>query len=67
MATGKKAPAKRELIAPKGDKRFIRRDEKGRIKESDDVGKSLAADVRKPAKKVVPSGQGDKGDQKKRK
>ena len=27
-------PSKRELIAPKGDKRFIRRDEKGRIKES---------------------------------
>jgi hypothetical protein len=36
--------SKRELIAPKGDKRFIRRDEAGRIKESDDVGRSLAAD-----------------------
>ena len=67
MATGKKAPAKRELIAPNDDKRFIRRDDKGRIRESDDVGKSLAADVRKHAKTVVPSGQGDKGDQKKRK
>ncbi len=67
MATGKKASAKRELIAPNDDKRFIRRDEKGRIKESDDVGKSLSADVRKPAKTVVPTGQGDKGDQKKRK
>jgi hypothetical protein len=65
MATGNKAPAKRELIAPHGDKRFIRRDEKGRISESDDVGKSLAADVRKPAKTKVKSGQGDKGDQKK--
>ena len=39
-------PSKRELIAPKGDKRFIRRDEKGRIKESDDVGRSLTADRR---------------------
>ena len=67
MATDKKAPAKRELIAPNNDKRFIRRDEKGRIKESDDVGKSLAADIRKHAKTVVPVGQGDKGDQKKRK
>lgn len=68
MATAKKtAPAKRTLIAPNGDKRFIRRDEKGRIKESDDVGKSLAADVRKPAKTVVKPGQGDKGDQKKTK
>jgi hypothetical protein len=26
---------KRELIAPRGDKRYIRRDAKGRIKESD--------------------------------
>ena len=52
--------AKRELIEPnKGDKRYIRRDEKGRIKESDDVGRSLAAD-RRPKK-----GQGDKGDRKK--
>jgi hypothetical protein len=36
--------SQRELIEPKGDKRYIRRDEKGRIKESDDVGRSLAAD-----------------------
>ena len=55
---------KRELIAPKGDKRFIRRDEKGRISESDDVGRSLAADRRTNAKTVVKKGQGDKGDQK---
>ena len=67
MATAKKTtPAKRTLIAPNGDKRLIRRDDKGRIKESDDLGKSLAADVRKAAKTVVPAGQGDKGDQKKR-
>jgi len=31
--------AKRELIAPKGDKRYIRRDEAGRFKESDDVSR----------------------------
>ena len=30
--------SKRELIEPKGDKRYIRRDEAGRIKESDYVG-----------------------------
>ena len=66
MAAGDKTPAKRELIEPGGDKRFIRRDEKGRIKESDDVGKSLAADVRKPAKTTVSGGQGDKGDQKRK-
>jgi hypothetical protein len=59
--------SKRELIEPnKGDKRFVRRDEKGRIKETDDVGRSLAQDVKKTAKASVKSGQGDKGDQKRR-
>ena len=53
-------PAKRTLIAPKGDKRYIRRDAKGRIKESDNVGRSLASDRRKKA--VATAGQGDKGD-----
>ena len=67
MATVKKTAAKRELIAPNGDKRLIRRDSKGRIEESDDLGKSLAADVRKPAKTTVRAGQGDKGDQKRKK
>lgn len=67
MATKKAASGKRELIAPNGDKRLIRRDDKGRIKESDDLGRSLSQDVKKPAKKTVPSGQGDKGDQKKSK
>ena len=57
---------KRELISPNGDKRLVRRDEKGQIKESDDLGKSLAQDVRKPAKTKVPSGQGDRGDQKRK-
>lgn len=57
--------SKRELIAPNGDKRLIRRDEKGRIKESDDLGRSLSQDVRKQAKAEVESGQGDRGDQRK--
>lgn len=60
-------PVKRELIAPQGDKRYIRRDEKGRIKESDDVGRSLAADRRTKAKTRVKPGQGDKGDQARKK
>ena len=66
MPAKKKSSSKRTLIKPKGDARYIRRDEKGRIKESDDVGRSQAADRRKKAKKTVKSGQGDKGDQKKR-
>ena len=56
---------KRELIEPhKGDKRFVRRDDQGRFNESDDVGKSLAQDVRRKAKTVARKGQGDRGDRK---
>lgn len=55
--------AKRELIEPTpGDKRYVRRDDKGRLGETVDVGKSLAQDVRKRAKTVAKPGQGDKGD-----
>ena len=60
------ATSKRELISPNDDKRLIRRDDKGRIKESDDLGKSLAKDVKQKAKTVVKPGQGDKGDQKRK-
>jgi hypothetical protein len=63
----KKGAAKRELIDTGTDKRYVRRDDKGRFDESDDVGRSLAQDVKKKAKTEVPSGQGDKGDQKRKK
>jgi hypothetical protein len=52
----------RELIDTGTDKRFVRRDEQGRFKESVDVGKSLAADRRQKAKTKSKSGQGDRGD-----
>ena len=52
----------RELINTGTDKRYVRRDEKGRFKESDDVGRSLAADRRQHAKTRAPKGQGDRGD-----
>jgi len=69
-ATAKKAKksssGKRELIAPKGEKRYIRGNEKGQIKESDDQGRSLSQDVKKHAKKEVKPGYGDKGDQPKK-
>ena len=60
----KRAASKRELIDTGTDKRFVRRDDNGRFKESDDVGRSLSADRRRKAKKVSKSGQGDKGDRK---
>lgn len=59
----KKGSGKRTLISPKGDARYIKRDPEGQIKESDDKGKSLAADRRVKAKKTVKSGYGDQGDQ----
>lgn len=58
--------AKRELIDTGKDKRYVRRDAKGRFTQSDDVGRSLSQDVRKKAKKTVKPGHGDKGDQKRK-
>jgi hypothetical protein len=55
---------KRELINTGTDKRFVRRGSGGQFTESDDVGKSLAADRRQRAKTVSKSGQGDRGDRK---
>jgi hypothetical protein len=55
--------SKRELIEPhEGDKRFIRRDERGRIVESDDVARSLSQDVRRHASAAAEPGHGDHGD-----
>jgi hypothetical protein len=54
--------SKRELIDTGTDKRYVRRDEKGRFKESVDVGRSLAADRRQHAKHESEPGQGDRGD-----
>ena len=55
--------SKRELIEPhKGDKRYVRRDDKGRFNEGDDVSRALSADQRKKAKTEVKPGQGDRGD-----
>ena len=56
----------RELIDTGTDKRYVRRDEEGKFKESDDVGRSLAQDVKQSAKTEVKPGQGDCGDQKKK-
>lgn len=63
-STAKKSTAKRELINTGTDKRYVRRGPKGKFDSSDDVGRSLSKDVKQHAKKVVPKGQGDRGDQK---
>jgi hypothetical protein len=55
--------SERELIEPhKGDKRYVRRDEEGKFKESDDVSRSLSQDVRQHSSTKKPKNQGDKGD-----
>lgn len=63
-SAGKKSSRDRELIDTGADKRYVRRDDGGRFDESDDVGRSLAQDVKKKAKTKVKAGQGDRGDQK---
>ncbi len=66
MAT-KRGEGKRELIEPHpGDKRYVRRDAQGQFSESDDVGRSLAADRRQKARATVKPGQGDRGDRKRK-
>lgn len=52
----------RELIDTGHDKRFVRRDKRGRFKQSVDVGRSLASDRRQHAKAKAKRGEGDRGD-----
>lgn len=52
----------RELIDTGSDKRYVRRDEEGQFKESDDVGRSLSQDQKRDAKTKVKKGEGDRGD-----
>ena len=60
--TKRRKAAKRTTISPRGDKRYIRRDSRGRIRESDDTGRSLSTDRRRRAKRKAPRGQRDRGD-----
>jgi len=56
MATGK-----RELIDTGTDKRYVRRDEKGRFDEVVDVGRSLSQDRKRHAENESKPGHGDRG------
>jgi hypothetical protein len=54
----------RESIEPhKGDKRYARRKKGKFTTKQASVGRSLAADRRSKAKRVVKKGEGDRGDQ----
>lgn len=61
--TKKSGGDKRELIDTGTDKRYVRRDDEGKFKESDDQRRSLSQDIKRKAKTKVQSGQGDRGDQ----
>jgi hypothetical protein len=52
----------RELIDTTSDKRYVRRDDQGRFKDSVDVGRSSAQDQKKTATNSTRKGQGDRGD-----
>jgi hypothetical protein len=59
----KRAAPKRELINTGTNKLFVRRNKRGTsFKEVEDVGRSLAQDRRRKAKKTAKRGQGDRGD-----
>jgi len=58
----RKKDSGRELIDTGTDKRYVRRDEQGRFKESDDVGRSLSRDRQQHAKTKAKRGEGDHGD-----
>ena len=53
----------RELIDTGNDKRYVRRDARGRFTQVVDVGKSISSDMKQQAKTTVKKGQGDRGDQ----
>jgi hypothetical protein len=58
---------KRELLDQGGNKRYSRRDARGRFTTDQvDVGRSLAADRKTKASTTVQKGQGDRGDERKR-
>lgn len=54
--------AKRERIDTGTDKRYVRRDARGRFQQSDDVGRSHAQDQQRDAQNAAPKSQGDRGD-----
>ena len=65
-----RSTTKRELLKTGPRKRtaktkmFAKRTTRGRFKEMDEVGRSLATDRRQNAKKRTKSGHGDQGDRK---
>jgi hypothetical protein len=64
VGMAKRSTTKRERLDTPTGSHFAKRDEQGRFKEMDAVGRSLSADRRTTAKRAVKSGHGDQGDRK---
>jgi len=63
MATrGRSQTSERDLMAPKGSRRYVRRNLYGEFTKEYALARSLAADRQQYAKTKVPKGQGDRGD-----
>lgn len=58
----KRGSQKRDLVKTPRATLFAKRTSKGRFKEMDERGRSLAADRRRKATKKVRSGYGDRGE-----
>ncbi|HXU89776.1 MAG TPA: hypothetical protein VFQ62_13060 [Methylomirabilota bacterium] len=58
----KRSSGKRELLKTRNATFFGKRTAKGRFKEMDERGRSLAADRRRQAKSKSKRGYGDRGD-----
>jgi hypothetical protein len=58
----KKSAASRERIQGRGGPHFVRRNEEGKFKEVEGVGRSLTKDRTRAAKRESVKGQGDRGD-----
>jgi hypothetical protein len=53
---------KRELIDTGNDKRYVRRDERGRFDEVEDKARADVQDRKRDARSTSTPGQGDRGD-----
>lgn len=57
-----RSSSRRETLKTKNATFFGKRTARGRFKEMDERGRSLAADRRRKAKRTTKSGHGDQGD-----
>jgi hypothetical protein len=62
MADHGKSSGKRERIDTRNSTQYVRRDDEGKFKESEDPGRASSQDQKRDAHNTSTSGQGDRGD-----